>query len=206
MKTYSKVISSILAVVLLVTSLVVSVGAVSKPKSYTVNLNANSSKGYSWSCTVNNKSVVAYSVKKKNVSKSVCRYTFTFTGKKKGSATAKFKYGTKSKTIKKQTVKLSVDDKLNVVNYISPKILTVKINTKAMYKYLYSYHCTDKSIASVKTYLQFKDDGATYIFKFKGLKKGTVTYTIKYQSSDQKSSTKTVKLNVDSKLNVTLAK
>lgn len=68
-----------------------------RQKNYTLNLNANKSKGYSWTCTVNNKKAVNFTVKKKNVSKTTCKYTFTFTGKQKGSAVATLKYGTKKK-------------------------------------------------------------------------------------------------------------
>ncbi len=206
MKKFSKIISLFLVLALCLSTFIVSASATTKGKNYTFNLNANKSKGYSWTCTVNNKKVVNVTVKKKNVSKTTCKYTFTFTGKQKGSAVATLKYGTKKKTISQKTVNLTVDENKNVTKTISPKNYVLKLNTTSTTGYSYSYHCSDKSIASISANVQFNKKGATYIFTFKGIKKGKVTYTIKYQSSNKKSSTKVVKLNVDNKLNVTLAK
>lgn len=206
MKKFSKIISLFLVLVLFLSTFIVSVSAVAKPKNYTLNLNANKSKGYSWTCTVNNKKAVSFTVKKKNVSKTTCKYTFTFIGKQKGSVTATFKYGTKKKTVNKKIVNLTVDENKNVTKAFVPKNYVLKINTTSTTNYNYSYHSSNKSIAKISADLKFNNKGATYIFTFKGLKKGKVTYTIKYQSSNKKSSTKVVKLNVDNKLNVTLAK
>ena len=194
MKKFSKIISLFLVLALCLSTFIVSVSAVAKPKNYTLNLNANKSKGYSWTCTVNNKKAVNFTVKKKNVSKTTCKYTFTFTGKQKGSAIATLKYGTKKKTISQKTINLTVDENKNVTKTIPPT------------NYNYSYHSSNKSVANISADLKFNNKGATYFFTFKGLKKGKVTYTIKYQSSNKKLSTKVVKLNVDNKLNVTLAK
>lgn len=206
MKKFSKIISLFLVSALCLSTFIVSAGAVTKPKNYTLNLNANKLKGYSWTCTVNNKKAVSFTVKKKNVSKTTCKYTFTFTGKQKGSAVATLKYGTKKKTISQKTVNLTVDENKNVTKTIPPKNYILKLNTTSTTNYSYTYHCTDKSITNLSADVKFNNKGATYIFTFKGLKKGKVTYTIKYQSSNKKSSTKVVKLNVDNKLNVTLAK
>lgn len=206
MKKFSKIISLFLVLALCISTFIVSASATTKAKNYTLNLNANKSKGYSWICTVNNKKAVSFTVKKKNVSKTTCKYTFTFTGKQKGSVTATFKYGTKKKTVNKKIVNLTVDGNKNVTKAFVPKNYVLKLNTTSTTNYNYSYHSSDKSVANISADLKFNNKGATYIFTFKGLKKGSVTYTIKYQSSNKKSSTKVVKLNVDNKLNVTLAK
>ena len=206
MKKFSKIISLFLVIALCLSTFIVSASAVTKPNNYTLKLNANKSKGYSWSCTVNNKKAVSFTVKKKNVSKTTCQYTFTFTGKQKGSAVATLKYGTKKKTVNKKTVNLTVDENKNVTKTIPPKNYVLKLNSTSTTSYNYSYHCNDKSIANISANVQFNKKGATYVFTFKGLKQGKVTYTIKYQSSNKKSSTKVVKLNVDNKLNVILAK
>lgn len=97
MKKFSKIISLFLVLALCLLTFIVSAGAVTKPKNYTLNLNANKSKGYSWTCTVNNKKAVSFTVKKKNASKTTCKYTFTFTGKQKGSAVANIKVWYKEK-------------------------------------------------------------------------------------------------------------
>lgn len=206
MKKFSKIISLFLVLALCISTFIVSASATTKAKNYTLNLNANKSKGYSWTCTVNNKKAVSFTVKKKNVSKTTCKYTFTFTGKQKGSAVATLKYGTKKKIISQKTLNLTVDENKNVTKIIPPKNYVLKLNTTSTTNYNYSYHSSDKSVAKISADLKFNNKGATYIFTFKGLKKGKVTYTIKYQSSNKKSSTKVVKLNVDNKLNVTLAK
>lgn len=206
MKKFSKIISLFLVLSLCISTFIVSASATTKAKNYTLNLNANKSKGYSWTCTVNNKKAVSFTVKKKNVSKTNCKYTFTFTGKQKGSVTATFKYGTKKKIVNKKIVNLTVDENKNVTKAFVPKNYVLKLNTTSTTNYNYSYHSSDKSVANISADLKFNNKGATYIFTFKGLKKGKVTYTIKYQSSNKKSSTKVVKLNVDNKLNVTLAK
>lgn len=206
MKKFSKIISLFLVLALCISTFIVSASATTKAKNYTLNLNANKSKGYSWTCTVNNKKAVSFTVKKKNVPKTTCKYTFTFTGKQKGSVTATFKYGTKKKIVNKKIVNLTVDENKNVTKAFVPKNYVLKLNTTSTTNYNYSYHSSDKSVANISADLKFNNKGATYIFTFKGLKKGKVTYTIKYQSSNKKSSTKVVKLNVDNKLNVTLAK
>lgn len=206
MKKFSKIISLFLVLALCISTFIVSASATTKAKNYTLNLNANKSKGYSWTCIVNNKKAVSFTVKKKNVSKTTCKYTFTFTGKQKGSAVATLKYGTKKKTVNKKIVNLTVDENKNVTKAFVPKNYVLKLNTTSTTNYNYSYHSSDKLVANISADLKFNNKGATYIFTFKGLKKGKVTYTIKYQSSNKKSSTKVVKLNVDNKLNVTLAK
>lgn len=112
----------------------------------------------------------------------------------------------RKKTISQKTLNLTVDENKIVTKTIPPKNYVLKLNTTSTTNYNYSYHSSDKSVAKISADLKFNNKGATYIFTFKGLKKGKVTYTIKYQSSNKKSSTKVVKLNVDNKLNVTLAK
>lgn len=112
----------------------------------------------------------------------------------------------KRKRISQKTINLTVDENKNVTKTIPPKNYVLKLNTTSTTNYNYSYHSSNKSVANISADLKFNNKGATYIFTFKGLKKGKVTYTIKYQSSNKKLSTKVVKLNVDNKLNVTLVK
>ena len=67
MKKFSKIISLFLVLALCLSTFIVSARATTKAKNYTLNLNANKSKGYSWTCTVNNKKSVNFTVKRKRM-------------------------------------------------------------------------------------------------------------------------------------------